>query len=48
MLHCEETGVTQSGQLLNAFLQRVNYLVLLKLLIFVNHLLVKHKHCHFL
>lgn len=48
MLHREETGVTQSCELLNASLKRVNDLVLLKLLVLVNHFLVKHKHSHFL
>lgn len=48
MLHSQETGVTQSGQLLHPFFQRINDLVLLKFLILINHLLIKHKHCHFL
>ena len=48
MLHSQETGVTQSGQLLHTSFQRINDLVLLKFLILVNHLLIKHKHCHFL
>lgn len=48
MLHSQETGVTQSGQLLHSFFQRLDYLVLLELLILINHLLIEHKHCHFL
>lgn len=48
MLYSQETGVTQSGQLLHPFFQRINDLVLLKFLILVNHLLIKHKNCHFL
>lgn len=48
MLHSQESWVTQSGQLLHPFFQGVDDLVLLKFLILVNHLFIKHKHCHFL
>lgn len=48
MLHSQKTGVTKSGQLLHPSFQRVNDLVFLELLIFIDHLLIKYKHCHFL
>lgn len=48
MLHSQETGVTQSGQLLHAFFQRIDNLILLKFLVLIDHLLIEHKHRHFL
>lgn len=48
MLHSQEAGVTQSGQLLHPSFQRVDDLVFLEFLILIDHLLIKHKHRHLL
>lgn len=48
MLHGQEAGMTQPGQLLHPSLQGIDDLVLLELLILVDHFLIKHKHSYFL
>ena len=48
VLDSEQTRMTQSGELLHTSLQRLNDLVLVKLLILLHHLFIKHKHSHLL